>query len=243
MYAITHHSTRIEGSTLTEIETTLLLDEGITAKGKPLEHQLMIEDHFNALKLTLDLAEKKMPVTPELLGTIAAAVMSRTGSQVNAVAGSWDSSKGEYRKAAVRTPHQYFVSYDKVSGMVSRLCLTLNEKLPFVKSTKEILELSFSAHYDLVQIHPWSDGNGRVSRLLMNYIEHYHGEPLTIVNAEHKQDYIEAILSSRGKESLDDIISFLANEHYAFLQKEIELYKAHIKKSSTNGNKGYSLIF
>ena len=45
-YAVTHHSTVIEGSTLTENETRLLLDEGITPKGKPLEHSLMVKNHF-----------------------------------------------------------------------------------------------------------------------------------------------------------------------------------------------------
>ena len=57
-YAITHHSTTIEGSTLTEIETRLLLDEGIAPAGKPLLHSLMVQNHFQALqfleKKTLD---------------------------------------------------------------------------------------------------------------------------------------------------------------------------------------------
>ena len=44
-YAITHHSTTIEGTTLTETETRLLLDEGITPAGKPLLHSLMVQDH------------------------------------------------------------------------------------------------------------------------------------------------------------------------------------------------------
>lgn len=48
-YAITHHSSSIEGSILTEIETRLLLDEGVTPKGKPLLHSLMVQDHYNAL--------------------------------------------------------------------------------------------------------------------------------------------------------------------------------------------------
>ena len=240
MYSITHHSTRIEGSTLTEIETALLLDEGIAAKGKPLDHSLMVEDHFHAIKMTLELAEQKNEITPDLLKTIASSVMKRTGSIVNAAAGSWDSSKGEYRKASVRTQHQYFVAYDKVPDLVDKLCAEINKKIVKVKSTGDILRLAFSAHYDLVQIHPWSDGNGRVSRLLMNYIEHFHQHPLTVVNAEHKQEYIEAILSSREKEDLRFIIDFLAREHYSFLKKEIELYKENLKNP---GKSGFSLIF
>ncbi len=57
-YAITHHSTTIEGSTLTENETRLLLDEGITPAGKPLLHSLMVQDHYRALLLIMQKAEQ-----------------------------------------------------------------------------------------------------------------------------------------------------------------------------------------
>ena len=53
-YAITHHSTTIEGSILTEIETRLLLDEGITPAGKPLLHSLMVQDHYKALLYVIE---------------------------------------------------------------------------------------------------------------------------------------------------------------------------------------------
>lgn len=58
-YLITHHSTSIEGSTLTEIETHLLLDEGLTPYGKPLEHSLMTTDHADALSFKIEQAKKK----------------------------------------------------------------------------------------------------------------------------------------------------------------------------------------
>ena len=55
-YSIVHHSSSIEGSTLTEIETRLLLEEDITPKGKPLMHSLMVKDHYTALRYVLDAA-------------------------------------------------------------------------------------------------------------------------------------------------------------------------------------------
>jgi Fic family protein len=58
-YALTHHSTSIEGSTLTEADTRLLLDEGVTPKGKPLEHSLMVKDHNEALQFVLSKARSK----------------------------------------------------------------------------------------------------------------------------------------------------------------------------------------
>jgi len=46
--------------------------------------------------------------------------------------------------------------------------------------------IDFDAHFQLVSIHPWEDGNGRTSRLLMNYIQHFHNEPLSIENSTDK---------------------------------------------------------
>ena len=63
-YAIVHHSSSIEGSTLTENETRLLLEEDVTPKGKPLQHSLMVKDHYDALLFVLDAANKQ--VTPDV---------------------------------------------------------------------------------------------------------------------------------------------------------------------------------
>src|ERR1700747_2830543 len=70
--AIVHHSSAIEGSTLTLEETTLLINEGITAKGKPMAEHQMITDHYSALLFVLENANKKTPVTPDFLKQISA---------------------------------------------------------------------------------------------------------------------------------------------------------------------------
>jgi Fic family protein len=175
--------------------------------------------------------------------------MNRTGTVVNAAGGSWDTSKGEYRKAAVRSQHQYYVSYDKVPYLVEKLCSQIHQRIEAIQGTKQILELAFSAHFDLVQVHPWSDGNGRTSRLLMNFIEHFFGQPLTIVRSEHKQEYVESILMSKDNQDLSPIIDFLAKEHLNHLRNEISLYQSQFKdhqqeeQRDKDQSKGYSLIF
>ena len=87
-YAITHHSTSIEGSTLTEIETRLLLEEGVTPKGKPLVHSLMVMDHYNALLFIIKCAKEDKSITPEFIQQINAQVMKQTGSVYETVFGS-----------------------------------------------------------------------------------------------------------------------------------------------------------
>ncbi len=79
-YSITHHSTTIEGSTLTETETRLLLDESITPAGKPLLHSLMVQDHYNALMLITKQAKAAVNITPVFIKEINATVMKQTGS-------------------------------------------------------------------------------------------------------------------------------------------------------------------
>src|ERR1700740_1393554 len=90
-FSIVHHSTVIEGSTLTENETRLLLEEGLTPKGKPLIHSLMVKDHYNALQFILDEAKKKTPVSVQFIQQINAEVMKNTGSVYNTPLGNIDS--------------------------------------------------------------------------------------------------------------------------------------------------------
>jgi Fic family protein len=67
LYTLVTSSTALEGGTLTEGETQLLIEEGLTAKGKPLLHHLMVKDNYNAISYAFDLADRKTILTPELL--------------------------------------------------------------------------------------------------------------------------------------------------------------------------------
>lgn len=101
LYSLITHSTAIEGSTLTEIDTQLLFDEGVTAKGKPLIHHLMNEDLRKAYELAKE-AQRNTLITPVFLQGLNAALMRTTGSVHSSVmGGSFDSSKGEYRLCGV----------------------------------------------------------------------------------------------------------------------------------------------
>jgi Fic family protein len=68
--AIVHHSSAIEGSTLTLEETTLLLTEGITAKGKHISEHEMVKDHYNALLFVLENTKSETKITPDFLKRI-----------------------------------------------------------------------------------------------------------------------------------------------------------------------------
>lgn len=241
LYAIVHHSSTIEGSTLTEIETQLLLDENLTPKGKPLDHSLMVRDHYNALKFVLEAADKKSPITPAFIQQINAAVMKNTGIIYETVFGQLDSTQGLFRKGSVRAGNSYFPSYDKVPHIINELVNQIKTGLSNSKSDVDRLNLSFDAHFGLVSIHPFYDGNGRTSRLLMNYIQQLSNLPLAIVFKEDKQDYFEALVKAREQEDISIFRAFMADQYAKHLIEEINRYKNGLNPPKKG--KGYSFMF
>ena len=240
-YAITHHSTTIEGSTLTETETRLLLDEGTTPAGKPLLHSLMVQDHFNALQLSIKKATENVAITPDFIQAINAAVMKQTGSIYQIVVGESDGSKGVFRKGNVSAGNTYFVSYQKVEELVNKLCDGIRQKISTSTTIPERLTICFDAHFDLVTIHPFYDGNGRTSRLLMNYLQAYFNLPLSIVFKEDKVAYFEALQQTRKDENIDLFREFMLGQYSKYLQIEIEKFQS-LDNPGTKG-KSYSFVF
>lgn len=224
---ISHHSTAIEGSSLTEEESRLLIEDGITAKGKPLYDHNMVKDHFDALEFVVAKAKENQKLTPQFIQEISAHVMHSTGSVINATSGSYDSSKGDWRKSAVHVGACYFTNYQKVEREVTKLCEELNKRLDTVSNPREIYQLAFDAHYYLVSIHPFADGNGRISRLLMNYILAYHTMPLATIFTEDKLEYYQALEESRAGEETnpEPIRKFLFSQQEKYLRQEIAKYE------------------
>jgi Fic family protein len=214
LYSIITHSTAIEGSTLTELETTLLFDEGITAKGKPLVHHLMNEDLKRAYLVAKQQADAKKPITPVFLQELNALVMKSTGSMTHVTGGSFDSSTGEFRLCGVTAGlgGESYMNYLKVPEMVSELCDELNKRLESVTTLDDMYKLSFDAHLNLVTIHPWVEGNGRTSRLLMNYMQFYHDIFPVKVYKESKAEYIAALIKSREQENSHPFREFMARQ-------------------------------
>lgn len=208
---LTFHSTAIEGATLTKKETTALLREGIVPAGKPMNQWQMVVDHFQALQFILKMAEEKRPVTIELVQTITAKILQNTGTVYHTALGNIDSSKGEFRKGNVSSGESYFMSYNKVEGQTRKLAALIREKMKTEMAMKEVMELSFIAHLKLVSIHPFYDGNGRASRLLMNYIQAYFNLPLVIVPVNDRDKYISALVETRKSEKQEIFLTFMEN--------------------------------
>jgi Fic family protein len=154
-------------------------------------------------------------------------------------------SKAEFRKGNVQAGNTYFVNYDKVIPYTASLAERLQTQMKGRLTIKQQIELSFSAHFDLVAIHPFYDGNGRTSRLLMNFIQQYYGLPLAIVFAEDKADYYNALEESRKNQNATIFYDFMITQYQKHLDKEISGYEKMIRGENLTPNqgKGSSMFF
>ena len=238
LYSLIAHSTAIEGSTLTEMETQLLFDEGVTAKGKPLVYHLMNEDLKKAYELAKEDSEQDAVITPTFLQKLNATLMRTTGSVHNVIGGSFDSSKGEYRLCGVTAGvgGRSYMSYQKVSAKVEELCTILQEKQKAMGTFREQYELSFNAHLNLVTIHPWVDGNGRMARLLMNYIQFCYNLFPAKIFKEDREEYILSLQQSQEEEINQPFLNFMVMQLKKSLALEIERFNASRKQ-------GFSFMF
>ena len=229
LYSIVTHSTAIEGSTVTEIENQLLSDEGIAAKGRSLIEQMMNVDLKDAYLYAFKSATENPTYTPQLLQRISALVMRRTGSEYSTIAGHFDSSKGELRLCNVSAGigGRSYLAYNKVPRAVDDFCRWLNQRIAKVDKANiaACYRLSFEAHFRLVTIHPWVDGNGRTSRLVMNMIQRQLGLVPSIVRKEDKGEYIQSLVDSRENEDPTITQDVMLRHHIANMKHLIAQYK------------------
>ena len=228
LYSIITHSTAIEGSTVTEVEAQLLFDEGITAKGKPMKEQLMNLDLKNAYEYGRAWIKRHEAMTVDTLVTLASKVMARTGTEYNALGGSFDASKGELRRLNVTAGvgGRSYMNWIKVPQKLEAFCQELNARRSALDPTDAaaIYELSFWAHYELVTIHPWADGNGRTCRLLMNLLQMEYDVLPTKVLKEDKGEYIQALIDTRENEDIEIFLNCMTELHCAHLKHDIDQY-------------------
>lgn len=227
LYSIITHSTAIEGSTVTEIENQLLFDEGITAKGRTMQEQMMNLDLKRAYEHSIHLAKEHTPFSVEMLRGLSAIVMKNTGSSYNTVLGSFDASQGDLRLVNVSAGFggSSYMDFHKVPAALDGFCQWLNERRRAVGDDMVAqYNLSFDAHLRLVTIHPWVDGNGRMSRLVMNHLQFEYGLVPVRVNKESRAEYIAALVASREAESPEPFRRFMHNEHIANLEREMAEY-------------------
>ena len=226
LYSIITHSTAIEGSTVTEIENQLLFDEGITAKGKPLMEQMMNLDLKRAYEESIRLAKNHTDITIDTLKALSHLVMQNTGSTYKTALGDFSSANGDLRMVNVTAGvgGRSYLNYQKVPAKLQEFCDWLNAQRKCPMSLSERYNFSFEAHYRLVTIHPWVDGNGRMARLVMNHIQFESGLIPAKVLKEDKGDYINALIATREADDMSVFLDFMTGEMIKTLSSDIDAF-------------------
>lgn len=197
----TFNSNAIEGNTLSFAETKLVLQEGITIGGKTLREHLEIINHKEAIDYIEELAKKKTPEIKESDLLNVHTLILRQIDQKNA---------GKYRQVPV-----YIRQAD---GGTHRFCepyivpKKMEDFFIWLKDETEMhpVQLASEAHYRLVCIHPFIDGNGRVSRLLMNLILQQHGFPPAVIKVANRKEYLDSIQKAETSGDHSEFIKMIA---------------------------------
>lgn len=118
------------------------------------------------------------------------------------------------------------MSYNKVPMRLSEFCSRMNKrrKLCTREDIMQSYELSFDAHYELVTIHPWADGNGRMARLLMNLIQFEFGLIPTKILKEDKEEYIKTLVATRENDDLNIFRRFMFSCMVRNLAHDIDVF-------------------
>lgn len=194
--ALTHHSTAIEGNTLTQSETEIVIEKGITVSGKSLRDHLEVVGHKEALDFVRELADASQPIGEWEIRQIHSLVMKGQEAQ----------DRGGYRSLDVKaagTGHRY-PSHLKVPELMRDFGVWLGQESP----DHPVIRAS-EAHFRFVTIHPFRDGNGRVGRLLMNLLLLQNGYPIAVIPLAKRADYILCLELAQGlgdRSALDHLV-------------------------------------
>ena len=244
LYSLITHSTAIEGSTITELENQIMFDHGVSLKGKSIEEQSMNLDLKVAYEKAIELAKQHKPITIDLLISLSALVMRNTGKEYNTALGNFSSARGELRLLNVTAGvgGRSYMNYSKVPTKLAEFCEILNSERAKAStmSVDELYLMSFDAHYNLVTIHPWADGNGRMARLVMNMLQFEFGLIPTKILKEDKEEYIKALVATREDDNLDIFRGFMTSMMEQNLQNEITTYldSIEVEESREKTSKG-----
>ena len=244
LYSLITHSTAIEGSTITELENQIMFDHGVSLKGKSIEEQSMNLDLKVAYEKAIEQAKQHKPITIDLLISLSALVMRNTGKEYNTALGNFSSARGELRLLNVTAGvgGRSYMNYSKVPAKLADFCERLNSERAnaFTMSVDELYQMSFDAHYNLVTIHPWADGNGRMARLVMNMLQFEFGLIPTKILKEDKEEYIKALVATREDDNLDIFRGFMTSMMEQNLQNEITTYldSIEVEESREKTSKG-----
>ena len=209
----TYTSNAIEGNTLTRAETALVVEKGITVKGKSLTEHLEATNHIEALGYVKTLIGKKRhEITEQDILDIHRLILNKIEAD----------SAGRYRQHHARITGSQVILPNPVK--IPKLMQDFMGWLENI-NPDHVAKIASDAHYRLVSIHPFTDGNGRTSRLLMNLLLMQEGYPPAIIRKEDRLEYINSLEKAQIVGSLDDFYNLI----YEAVDRSLDIYLEALK--------------
>jgi Fic family protein len=191
---LTYTSNAIEGNTLTLRETAEVIEHGITVGGKTLKEHLEAVDHYQAVLWMRELAAQTTPVNETVVRELHRRIVARSEPEI---AGVYSPHRRRIAGSPVVFPNPL-----KLPELMQQFGIWL-EQAPLTP------EAAFDAHFRLTAIHPFSDGNGRAARLLMNLQLIRAGYvPMTVRPADRKR-YLDALGTASLADDLQPFQTFM----------------------------------
>lgn len=215
----TYNSNAIEGNTLTFGETSFFLREGLTSEGKPLKEFLEAKNHAEAIDVLETAIQEKPPLTEFFIKSLHGILLRNMGPTIAKGANGKYIQKelhiGEYKKQ----PNHVLRSSGEIHHYCDPLLVPdeMQKLLDWFNGNEarrlSSLERAVLLHCRFVTIHPFDDGNGRISRLLMNLTIMQGGFPPCIIKNKHRKEYIDILekIQHEGA-SEEEFILFIARE-------------------------------
>ncbi len=211
---LTYSSNALEGNSLTETETKIVIEDGITIGGKPLKDHYEAIGHSEAYTLLYELAKGKEIREKDIL-ELHKLFYYRIDPE----------NAGTYRKKKVIITGAEF--RPPFPSEIPNLMKEFLSNLPRMKKKCHPVEFSALLHKDLVSIHPFIDGNGRTARLLMNLALLQSGYAITIIPPVLRNKYINTLKRAQGKPKDDrPFINFISAMVYEGMKDYVRLLDA-----------------
>jgi Fic family protein len=202
----TFHSNAIEGSTLTQSETELILEKGITVGGKTLVEHLEVIGHRDAIDYIEELARTDRHIGEREIRDLHILILRG----VDQITGRSDADR--YRTLDVRaagSDHVYPPHY-RIPELMGDFCQWLNEEASEEDEPMHPVIFATEVHYRLVAIHPFRDGNGRTARLLMNLMLLRAGYPIAVLTNDRRQTYVDALIHADNNNDIGPLTTLVA---------------------------------
>ena len=185
---LTYSSNALEGNSLTETETKIVIEDGITIGGKPMRDHFEALGHSEAYDLLYELAKGKA-ITEANIKALHQLFYYRIDTK----------QAGKYRKKKVIITGTEFIP--PAPDLIPELMKAFADKIPNYKATLHPVEFSAILHKELAMIHPFIDGNGRAARLLMNLALLQAGYPIAVIPPILRREYLNSLnMINKGNE-------------------------------------------